>query len=167
VLTTPRTPVQGTLRGVLERVELPLAPPPSRAEFEKRLKDKNVFIQKHARRHLDMLDRGEKLATSYPCPVQVWQFGKDLTLAALGGEVVVDYALRLKRELKDGNLWMAAYANDVFAYVPSARILLEGGYEADFSMIYYGLPGRFAPEVEEVLVRKVHALVKQVRAAPP
>jgi hypothetical protein len=76
---------------------------------------------------------------------------------------VVDYALRLKRELKDGNVWLAAYANDVFAYVPSARILLEGGYEADFNLIYYGLPGRFAPSVEDVLVRKVHDLAKWVR----
>jgi arylsulfatase A-like enzyme len=163
VLSVPGMPVTGKLQAALERVELPLAPPPTRAEFEKRLQDKNAFLRLHARRHLDKLERGEKLPTGYPCPVQLWQFGKDLTLVALGGEVVVDYALRLKRELKGGNVWMAAYANDVFAYVPSARILLEGGYEADFSMIYYGLPGRFAPEVEETLVRKVHALAKQVR----
>ena len=163
VLTAPRTAVDGPCKAVFERVDLPLAKPPTHAEFEKRLKDKNVFIQRHARRFLDMLDREEKLPESQPCPVQVWQFGKDLTLVALGGEVVVDYALRLKRELKGANLWVAAYANDVFAYVPSARILLEGGYEADFNLIYYGLPGRFRNDVEEVLIRQVHALVGKVR----
>ncbi len=163
VLTGRRTAVQGKLKAALERVDLPLAKAPTRAEYEKRLKDKNVFIQRHARRFLDMMDRGEPLPTSYPCPVQAWQLGKDLTLVALGGEVVVDYALRLKRELRDGNLWVAAYANDVFAYVPSARILFEGGYEADFNLIYYGLPGRFSNDVEEVLVKKVHAVVKKVR----
>ena len=68
----------------------------------------------------------------------------------------------LKRELKDRNLWVAAYANDVFAYVPSARILIEGGYEADFNMIYYGLPTRFSNDVEDVLIKKVHELVKKV-----
>src|SRR5262249_19860705 len=125
--------------------------------------DKNVLVQRHAKHHLELLDRGEKLRQSYPCPVQVWQFGKDLTLVALGGEVVVDYALRLKREMKDTNLWMAAYANDVFAYVPSTRILIEGGYEADFNLIYYGLPTRFSNDVEEILVKKVHTLVKQAR----
>jgi hypothetical protein len=77
--------------------------------------------------------------------------------------VVADYALRLKRELKGGDVWMAAYANDVFAYVPSARILLEGGYEADFNLIYYGLPGRFRNDVEEILVKGVHSLIKKVR----
>jgi hypothetical protein len=86
-----------------------------------------------------------------------------LTLVALVGEVVVDYALRLKREIKGTDVWVAAYANDVFAYVPSVRILLEGGYEADFNLIYYGLPGRFRNEVEQGLVDKVHEVVKKVR----
>ncbi len=163
VLRGKLRPVEGPTKTVLERVELPLAPPPTRAEFEKRLTSRDVFVQRHARRFLEMMDRGEKLPTGYPCPVQVWQLGKDLTLVALGGEVVADYALRLKRELKGGDVWMAAYANDVFAYVPSARILLEGGYEADYNLIYYGLPGRFRNDVEEILVKGVHTLVKKVR----
>jgi hypothetical protein len=163
VLTHALVPVQGPPRAVLERVDLPLARLPTREEYQKRLQDKNQFIRRHAQRQLEVLDRGEALPTSYPCPIQVWQLGPNLTLVALGGEVVVDYDLRLKRELREGNLWMAAYANDVFAYVPSARILFEGGYEADFNLIYYGLPTRFANDVEEVLVKKVHALVKRVR----
>jgi hypothetical protein len=51
----------------------------------------------------------------------------------------------------------------VFAYVPSVRVLIEGGYEADFNLILYGLPSRFRKDVEETLVKKVHALVKKVR----
>jgi neutral ceramidase len=163
VLTGPRTPVQGRLAAVFERVDLPLATPPTKEEYRKRLEDNNVFVRRHARRQLDLLERGEQLPSSQPCPVQVWQFGKALTLVALGGEVVVDYGLRLKRELKDANLWVAAYANDVFAYVPSARILLEGGYEADFNLIYYGLPTRFRNDVEEILIKAVLAQVKKVR----
>ncbi len=91
------------------------------------------------------------------------QFGKDLTLVALGGEVLVDYALRLKRELGADKLWVVAYANDVFAYIASRRVLGEGGYEAETSMIYYGQPGPWAPAVEDTLVTKVHQLVKKVR----
>ena len=45
------------------------------------------------------------------------------------------------------------------------RILTEGGYEADFNMMYYGLPTRFAPEVENTLVQKVLALVKKTHEA--
>ena len=162
-LKGPLTPVRGPVKAAFERVDLPLATPPTREEFEKRLQDKNVFVQRHARRQLERLGRGEPLARSYPCPVQVWQFGDDLTLVALGGEVVVDYAHRLQREIKGTHLWVAGYANDVFAYVPSVRILLEGGYEADFNLIYYGLPSRFSNQVEDVLVQKAEALVRKVR----
>ncbi len=155
-------PISGPLKGEFDRAELPLAKAPTREDFQKKLEDRNAFVQRHAKRHLEVLERGGKLPTHVACPVQAWQFGKELTLVALGGEVVVDYALRLKRELP-GNLWVAAYANDTFAYVPSVRILIEGGYEADYNMIYYGLPTRFANEVEEVLVKKVHEVAKKVR----
>ena len=68
--------------------------------------------------------------------------------------MVADYSLRLEREMSDVKLWTAGYCNDVFAYVPSMRILIEGGYEADFNLIYYGLHTRFAPSVEETLIKK-------------
>ena len=78
---------------------------------------------------LAMLDRGEKLPTHYTCPLAVWQFGKDLTLVGLSGEVVVDYVTALERALGPNQLWIAGYCNDVFGYLPSARVLGEGGYE--------------------------------------
>jgi hypothetical protein len=97
----------------------------------------------------------------YPYPVQVWQFGSDLTLIPMAGEVVVDYALRLKRELGPERVWVAGYCNDVFAYIPSLRVLREGGYEGAGAMIYYGQPGPFDETVEETIIRQIHALVKK------
>jgi hypothetical protein len=81
-----------------------------------------------------------------------------LTLVALGGEVVVDYALRLAREYPRRRMWVAGYSNDVFAYVPSLRVLREGGYEGGDAMIYYGRPGPFTDAVEELIVGKVRRL---------
>lgn len=164
-LKEPPVSISGPITTAFDRVELPISTPPTKEEFEAKLTDKRGAVQRHARRHLEMLDRGEKLMTSYPCPVQVLRFGKDLTLIALGGEVVVDYAYRLRRELPAERLWVAGYCNDVFAYVPSMRILTEGGYEADFNLIYYGLPARFAPAVEDTLVKKVIGMVGQTRVA--
>ncbi len=57
-----------------------------------------------------------------------------------GDEVMADYALRAKREYPKENLIAVGYCNEVQCYVPSLRVLREGGYEADTSMIYYGLP---------------------------
>ena len=91
--------------------------------------------------------------------MQTWTLGDDLALAYLPGEVVVDYARRLKRELDGRRLWVMAYANDVPCYIPSERVLKEGGYEADSSMIYYGQPAPCASGLEAKIVRKVHELV--------
>ena len=72
--------------------------------------------------------------------------GDQILWVALGGEVVIDYDLRLKKELPDESpVWVTGYANDVMAYIPSARVLKEGGYEADSSQIYYGMPGKWSP----------------------
>ena len=77
----------------------------------------------------------------------------------LGGEVVVDYALRLKWETDASRVWVTAYSNDVPCYIASKRVLDEGGYEADMSMVFYGRPARFAPETEDLIVRTVHELL--------
>ena len=84
-------------------------------------------------------------------------------LTAMAGEPVVDYVLRLKKELGAEKLWVAGYCNDVFAYIPSLRVLQEGGYEGGDAMIYYVQPGPFAPSVEDTIVRKVHELVERTR----
>jgi hypothetical protein len=81
---------------------------------------------------------------------------------ALGGEVVIDYDLRAKSEYPKTKLIVAGYSNDVMCYIPSKRVLGEGGYEAVDSMIYYGQPGPFAPEVEEIIFDAIHKVMKRV-----
>jgi hypothetical protein len=77
----------------------------------------------------------------------------------LAGEVVADYGLRLKRELNPSRLWINAYSNDVPFYVASKRLIPEGGYEVDRSMIYYGQPARLADETEDRIIAAVHELL--------
>jgi hypothetical protein len=96
------------------------------------------------------------MPTSYPYPIASMRLGSDIQLVFLGGEVIVDYALRLKRELRETRTWVASYTNDVMAYIPSRRVLEEGGYEGGGAMVYYGLPAPWSPEVEERIVAEVH-----------
>ncbi len=149
-----------TLSADFETVDLPFAPTSDRAGWIARLDNPDQYIRRHARLTLDVLDREGKLPAVQPDPLQVWTFGRDLTLIALGGEVVVDYVLRLRRDYPDRHLWVAGYSNDVFGYVPSLRVLKEGGYEGGDAMIYYGRPGPFAPPVEDLIheaLRRMHA----------
>lgn len=157
-------PVSSPLTAGFRLVDLPFRNPPSRDELTRRLEEKgdqNASRRRHAKYMLAILERQGKLPDRYPYPVQVWQFGRDLKLIALGGEVVVDYSLRLKAQHGWNNTWVAGYCNDVFAYIPSRRVLNEGGYEGADAMIGYGQPGPFGSAVEEIIVEKVNDIVQE------
>jgi hypothetical protein len=150
---------------VLDTVTLEFAKPPSREELEERAKSDNKYERRHAEVLLRELEQNGAIRTTYPYLVQVVRFGDDLTIVALAGEVVVDYSLRLKSELTGPPVWVAGYSNDVFGYVPSVRVLREGGYEAGGAMRYTDLPGPFAPSIEERIVNKLHELVNRTQAS--
>ncbi len=163
---TPRArPVAGPIRAAIDTVTLEFAEPPGREQLEREAKSDNKYERRHAEALLRQLDENGKIKTTYPYLVQVVRFGDDLTMVALAGEVVIDYSLRLKAELAGPAVWIAAYSNDVFGYVPSLRVLKEGGYEGGGAMRYTELPGPFAPSVEELVVDKVHELVGKARAS--
>lgn len=151
-------PVGRVTSAKFQAIDIPLARAVSRAELEERLNGKPP-VAYAAAQFLQQLDAGRPLPTSIRYPVQVWSFAEELAMVFLGGEVVADYALRLKRELGASRLWVNAYANHVPCYIPSTRVLAEGGYEAEHAMDYYGLPTRLAPDVEERIVNTVHALL--------
>ena len=113
-----------------------------------------------ARHLLDELAAGRTLPTSYPGPVQVIRFGNELVMAALAGEPCVDYALRLRRELAGRPIWIAGYCNEIFAYIPSDRVLQEGGYEGGEAMVYFGLHGPFQPGLEQQIIDAVKRLAE-------
>jgi len=165
VLETKLRPVRGPLKVAFARVDLPLQAPPPKDELEKRAKSKRDMESWVAKQMLARLSRGEKLPTHYTCPVAVWQFDQDLTLVGLSGEVVVDYVTLLEKALGPNQLWLSAYCNDVFGYLPSARVLQEGGYET--RGLYSGGIGLFEPAAQEVLVARVRELAREVGRKVP
>ena len=165
VLAGKMTPVNGTVKARYATLALAFDKLPEKEQLAADLLSKQVAVRKRAERLLKVLKDGGKIDDQYRYyPVQVWRLGDGPLWVALGGEVVVDYSLRLKKELKgDRPVWVTGYANDVMAYIPSERVLKEGGYEADSSMIYYGHPTRWAPGLEKKIVDKVHELVKETK----
>ena len=112
-----------------------------------------------AKRNLERLDRGDALAKEVPYQVQSWTFGKDLAMVFLPGEVTVDYQLRLKMEFDHERLWVNAYANDAPCYIPSRKVLAEGGFEGESAMVYYDQPAKFAPGAEDLIVAAVYNIL--------
>jgi hypothetical protein len=166
-LQTPPKPLGGPLCLAFADVTLDFAPLPPRAELEKIAATTKEPESGHAKRMLKELQETGRIRSTYPCPVQVVRFGRDLTLVAIGGETVVDYSLRLKRELAGPSVWVAGYSNDVFTYLPSARVLKEGGYEAGQASMWGSLPGPFTDTVEQRVVGKALELARMPIESQP
>ncbi|MCC6588707.1 MAG: neutral/alkaline non-lysosomal ceramidase N-terminal domain-containing protein [Bryobacterales bacterium] len=160
VLSQKMTPVTGPLKAAFGTVDLPFADVPNREQLQARLDSKDQYERRHAQYLLKRIEQDGKLWDHYPYPVQVWQFGNAFRMILLGGELVVDYALRLKKQYGWMDTWIAGYTNDVFAYIPSLRVLKEGGYEGGGAMLVYGQPSPFSVAVEELIVDKVERVNK-------
>ena len=170
-LETEATSLVGELRTSYGKATVEYSTPPTKDELVKRTKSSNKYIAVHGQRLLKQLATDGQLRSTYDCPIQVVQLGDKLKMIALPGETVVDYALRIKSDLTTtpdpgASVWVAGYCNDVFAYVPSRRVLLEGGYEAGDAMKYFTTVlqhGPFAQNIEEIIVRKVYELNKSLQ----
>lgn len=163
VLDGQMTPVQNAWSAKYATISIPLDTLPSKEKLAADHLSKQFPVRARASKLLKIIEKEGKLDDHYRhYPIQVWRLGDSLIWVALGGEVTVDYALRLKKELSGKPLWVTAYANDVMAYIPTARQLQEGGYEPDYSMTYYGQPTKWAPALEDKIIAKVEEMVKAV-----
>ena len=155
-------PVAPMLHTAYAEIDLPFDKLPTRAELETTTSAARPQGP-WAKYLLAQWDRDGSLPATYPYPVQAWRLGQDLFWVFLGGEVVVDYSLRLKLELGPKTTWVSAYSNDVMAYIPSRRVLGEGGYEGGLARFPYGLPAVWDGSAEEKIVKEVQNLVDVVK----
>src|SRR4051812_28094011 len=163
VLKSSLKPLAPSLKTVYEEIHLPFDKLPTREELEATTKEKKPRGP-WSKIMLAQWDRDGSLPAKYPYPIQAWRLGNELTWILLGGEVVVDYSLRLKSELGPKTTWVSSYSNDVMAYIPSRRVRLEGGYEGGDARYPYGLPAPWDPGVEEKIVAEAQKLASEVGA---
>jgi hypothetical protein len=161
VLKSGLKPVAPTLKTAYEEIDLPFDRLPTRAELEG-MTDEKPPIGRWSKYLLSKWDEDGGLPSKYPYPLEAWRLGNDLTWILLGGEVVVDYSLRLKSELGPKKTWVSSYSNDVMAYIPSRRVLGEGGYEGGLARYPYGLPAPWDGSVERRIIAAAHKLAEEV-----
>lgn len=168
VLGGEMQPVDGPLSTQLVKVDLPLQEL-SRKEIEAFLPLPN-FQARTAAQMIAVLDAGDALPKAYAAPFAAWQFGESLTLVALPGEPVAEYVPLIRQSLgEQRHLWIAGFNNDCFGYLPTARVIEEGGHEAiGITLWAWGQDlrtsvGFFAPGVQDVIVNTVTDLVKKPR----
>lgn len=142
-----------TLVAEYEEIELAINPVPTREELAERAANSSGYEQRVLQHFVKQIDAGVPLRQTYPYPVQVWRLGEQ-ALVAIGGEVVVEYAIAIKQAL-GYDTFVMAYANDVPGYIPSSRVLAEGGYEGASSQMLYNLSNTWADDVEERVLNGV------------
>ncbi|QDT41508.1 Neutral/alkaline non-lysosomal ceramidase [Gimesia alba] len=152
-LKSQLTPLSGDLKTESDELTLELDKLPTEDEWKERAQKKGIRGY-HAQKNLKRLERGQALTDKIVYPVKSWVFGDDLAMVFLGGEVVVDYSLAIKQR-HGSKLWVTSYANDVPCYIPSERVLQEGGYEGRNAMVWYDLPGPFASGLEKKITDEV------------
>ncbi|MEO6290946.1 MAG: neutral/alkaline non-lysosomal ceramidase N-terminal domain-containing protein [Ginsengibacter sp.] len=160
VLTEGMQPLSSHLSTAYAEVELPLNTPPTKEELLKKAQEGADYQKRWARNLVQQIDRGESFRKSYPYPVEVWKIGEQ-PIVILGGETVIEYSILLKR-IFGPELFVLGYSNDVMSYIPSAKIIQEGGYEGASSQMVYGLPATWKPDIETIIVQQVLQLANQM-----
>jgi neutral ceramidase len=159
------TRVEGRFASAFEDITLTFARKPTEEELriarEKDQPNKEMHQAWAATITEQLRTKGDRIL-EYSYPIQAWRIG-NLSWAALGGEVVIDYSNRLRSEL-GSDLWVFGYSTDVMAYIPSERVLKEGRYEGETSMIPHGKPSKWNPGLENKIVTKTRDLVTKTRA---
>jgi len=150
-----------TLSVSYSEIELPLNPPPPLNELLEYAEAPEDYVRRWAEKMIDKMEKEESFINSYPYPLQVWHIG-DQMLVNMGGEVVVEYTIKLK-QIFGQNTFVFAYSNDEVAYIPSVTILEEGGYEGLISQMVYGLPGTWKPEIESMIIKEIVRLAEQAK----
>jgi len=156
VLNEEMTELEPSLSTAYSEVNLKFSAPPTREELMKIESETTGYQKSWASNQLETLRRNGSLMTSYPYPLQLWRLGSQ-PIMALGGELVIEYSIELKK-IFGSHIFVMGYANDDMAYIPSETILREGGYEGESSMMVYGLPGRWETGIEAAIISEMKKL---------
>ena len=153
-------PIRGPLRVQFDRIDLPMKPAPAAEELAQLAK--GPFWKSHnAKRIIEAQKRGETIPTHYRAPLALWRFGEDLTLVAISGEVVSDYVPLVGRAIGIDRPWVAGYSNQVFGYLPSAKVVEEGGYET-LGLVSAHI-GWFSADAQNVLLARIREMNQEAK----
>ena len=141
-------------------VSIDLEKAPNKEELGFIASKETGYIKNWALNMIKKADQGKTFISTYPYPVQFWQLGNQ-SIVALGGEPVVDYAINLKKVFGP-DLFVMGYSNDVMAYIPTAEILREGGYEGHTSQMAFGMPAKWKESIEPSIMREVMILAEKL-----
>jgi hypothetical protein len=160
VLSEDMRKLEPVISTAYSEIQLRFQKPPSREELLKMQKEAKGSNQRWAASQLETMKKTGTLLTSYPYPVQIVKLG-DQAIMTLGGELVIQYAIELKK-MFGPDIFVMGYANDEMAYIPSEKVLEEGGYEGDTSQKVYGMPAKWETDIQKKILGEFEKLGAKV-----
>jgi hypothetical protein len=153
-----QTTVTGPLRSAYNEVKLEFIPIPPKNIIAAEKNSSNTAVKSKAEFLFGKLEKGETIDLGINCPIQAISFGKELLLIGISGDVVVDYAVKVKTIFADkaSFVWASGYCNGyIWGYLPTYTILKEGGYESSERFPL----GPFTDDVEDRVMNGIRGLV--------
>lgn len=151
--------VESEWRTQLLEVKLPVEPYALDTCREIAADESDKFKSRSAARLLDMLADGTAIH-ELPVQIAIWQLGSRLKLIAIEGEVTTQYSLMIKKMFPAERILVLGYSNAVFCYIPTEKIVREGGYEAECNY-FFGLAGPFALNIEQIILGSIKNAVEE------
>ena len=136
---------------------LPYAELPSRNLLTETAAGSDPHLRRWAQLMLRRCDAG-CLPTSCPQEIQILQLNPEFRIVFMGGEILSEIGMHIKRRLQPAVTVAAGYSNGLIAYVPSENAYDLGGYEVDGSHCFYLRPAQFTKDVERLIVDKTVAM---------
>jgi hypothetical protein len=113
----------------------------------------STFYRNAAIRTIDAIRDGS-IKDRLPHYICVWHLDENTRLVAMEGEVSTEYSLMIKKLLSPYTTLTLGYTNGVYCYVPTRKMIGEGGYEANCNF-FFNLRGPWVPEIEDIIIGQI------------
>ena len=109
-----------------------------------------------------VLDHYDELLEYVPVNCGVIQLSPKFYILSMAGEPGINIQTVLRERMPDITLLCLGY-NNAIAYIPSDKMIREGGYEAEDSIFEYRLKGKIKEGVDEIFINGISEKIKEVR----
>ena len=83
---------------------------------------------------------------------------RDTRIIGLSSEVVAKVGRNVKDMYPDKNTIFLGYCTYIRLYIPTSKMIEEGGYEGDYSMVYCLSPAPYVKNIDQIIKHEVKSL---------
>ncbi len=143
--------------------DLPLdtAQMPPAASYQEIIDNPKSFpYERHSAAALLRWQTEGSLATSCAMHLGNFKLTDKIRIITLSGEVTAEAAQLIEKHYPEENVFVWGHSPYAAAYIPTAAMLLEGGYEACESQQFYALSAPFSSEIDAIIQSQLNIPLK-------